>query len=145
MWLAIQHELPAGLLRSRRAGTKKSGNHLVIPGKSWDTSRNLNSGRNTQLDGWRAFAVLGVMWPHWAPPAWRGGIPFEIGLFYFLTLTGFLITRILLKRLKSHISVTKNLHTFELPRKMHIPAPSANTNAPCTPSSPLTYPNIGVS
>lgn len=69
----------------------------MIPGKSWDTSRNLNSGRNTQLDGWRAFAVLGVMWPHWAPPAWRGGIPFEIGLFYFLTLTGFLITRILLR------------------------------------------------
>lgn len=33
---------------------------------------------------------------HWAPAAWRGPIPFEIGLFFFLTLTGFLITRILL-------------------------------------------------
>jgi peptidoglycan/LPS O-acetylase OafA/YrhL len=53
--------------------------------------------RNTQLDGWRAFAVLGVMWLHWAPPEWRGWFPFEIGLFFFLTLTGFLITRILLK------------------------------------------------
>jgi len=52
--------------------------------------------RNTQLDGWRAFAVLGVMWLHWTPPAWRGPVPFEIGLFFFLTLTGFLITRILL-------------------------------------------------
>ena len=53
--------------------------------------------RNTQLDGWRAFAVVGVMWLHWAPPEWRGSIPFEIGLFFFLTLTGFLITRILLR------------------------------------------------
>jgi peptidoglycan/LPS O-acetylase OafA/YrhL len=53
--------------------------------------------RNTQLDGWRAFAVAGVMWHHWAPKAWRGAFPFEIGLFFFLTLTGFLITRILLR------------------------------------------------
>lgn len=53
--------------------------------------------RNTQIDGWRAFAVLGVMWLHWAPREWRGVFPFEIGLFFFLTLTGFLITRILLK------------------------------------------------
>ncbi len=53
--------------------------------------------RNTQLDGWRAFAVAGVMWHHWTPPAWRGPFPFELGLFYFLTLTGFLITRILLR------------------------------------------------
>jgi peptidoglycan/LPS O-acetylase OafA/YrhL len=36
------------------------------------------------------------MWLHWAPYEWRGKVPFEIGLFYFLTLTGFLITRILL-------------------------------------------------
>lgn len=53
--------------------------------------------RNTQLDGWRAFAVVGVMWHHWAPRGWRGPFPFEIGLFFFLTLTGFLITRILLR------------------------------------------------
>lgn len=37
------------------------------------------------------------MWHHWAPPEWRGPFPFEIGLFFFLTLTGFLITRILLR------------------------------------------------
>lgn len=57
----------------------------------------MSTARNHQLDGWRAFAVLGVMWLHWAIPKWRGGIPFEIGLYFFLTLTGFLITRILLK------------------------------------------------
>ena len=37
------------------------------------------------------------MWHHWAPKEWRGPLPFEIGLFFFLTLTGFLITRILLR------------------------------------------------
>ena len=41
--------------------------------------------------------MIGVMWHHWAPKAWRGPFPFEIGLFFFLTLTGFLITRILLR------------------------------------------------
>lgn len=60
-------------------------------------SAHLAATRNTQLDGWRAFAVAGVMWHHWAPAAWRGPFPFEIGLFFFLTLTGFLITRILLR------------------------------------------------
>jgi peptidoglycan/LPS O-acetylase OafA/YrhL len=57
----------------------------------------LSATRNTQLDGWRAFAVLGVMCQHWLPPKWHGPFPFEIGLFFFLTLTGFLITRILLR------------------------------------------------
>ena len=37
------------------------------------------------------------MWLHWAPREWRGALPFEIGLYFFLTLTGFLITRILLR------------------------------------------------
>lgn len=37
------------------------------------------------------------MWLHWSPRDWRGHFPFEIGLFFFLTLTGFLITRILLR------------------------------------------------
>ena len=37
------------------------------------------------------------MFHHWTPPGWRGPFPFEIGLFFFLTLTGFLITRILLR------------------------------------------------
>jgi peptidoglycan/LPS O-acetylase OafA/YrhL len=53
--------------------------------------------RNQQLDGWRAFAVVGVMWVHWSPRPWHNSLPFELGLFYFLTLTGFLLTRILLR------------------------------------------------
>ena len=63
----------------------------------WEISVALENKRNTQLDGWRTFAVAGVMWLHWTPTSWHLGFPFEIGLFYFLTLTGFLITRILLR------------------------------------------------
>jgi peptidoglycan/LPS O-acetylase OafA/YrhL len=61
------------------------------------TQQGVAGTRNTQLDGLRAFAVLGVMVHHWVPASWRGPLPFEIGLFFFLTLTGFLITRILLR------------------------------------------------
>ncbi|RYD47627.1 MAG: acyltransferase, partial [Verrucomicrobiaceae bacterium] len=37
------------------------------------------------------------MCQHWIPSKYHGPFPFEIGLFFFLTLTGFLITRILLR------------------------------------------------
>lgn len=53
--------------------------------------------RNTQLDGWRAFGVLGVMWLHWIPDAWETPLPFETGLYFFLTLTGFFVTRVVLR------------------------------------------------
>ena len=55
------------------------------------------SGRATQLDGWRGVAMIGVVWFHWAPKAWKGEYPFEIGLFFFFTLTGYLITRGLMR------------------------------------------------
>jgi peptidoglycan/LPS O-acetylase OafA/YrhL len=57
----------------------------------------LSAPRNTQLDGWRALAVFGVMGQHWAPPGWRGSFPFEIGLYFFFILSGYLITRGLLR------------------------------------------------
>lgn len=38
-----------------------------------------------------------MIWLHWTPYSWRGPLPFEIGLYFFLTLTGFLITRVLLR------------------------------------------------
>ena len=41
--------------------------------------------------------MLGVLWLHWTPDAWRGHTPFAAGLFFLLCLTGFLITRILLR------------------------------------------------
>lgn len=53
--------------------------------------------RATQIDGLRAFAMIGVACVHWIPKAWRGALPLEIGLYFFLALTGFLITGALLR------------------------------------------------
>ena len=53
--------------------------------------------RNLTLDGWRAIGVVGVMWLHWAPREWRGAFPFEMGLYFFLVLTGFFVTRLCLR------------------------------------------------
>lgn len=53
-----------------------------------------------QLDGVRAIAVMLVLWFHFTPNAYRitGGPPWgAIGVGLFFTLSGFLITRILLK------------------------------------------------
>ena len=55
------------------------------------------AGRATQIDGLRAFAMLGVACVHWLPRELRGPFPFELGLFYFLVLTGYLITGALLR------------------------------------------------
>lgn len=52
--------------------------------------------RIAQLDGLRGLAFLGVAWVHWGPDAWRGPLPWEIGLFLFFVLSGFLVTRNLL-------------------------------------------------
>ena len=41
--------------------------------------------------------MIGVACVHWLPRAWREPFPFEIGLFFFLTLSGCLITTVLLK------------------------------------------------
>ncbi|MGC4013050.1 MAG: acyltransferase [Luteolibacter sp.] len=53
--------------------------------------------RATQIDGLRAFAMLGVACVHWLPRELRGPVPFELGLFFFLVLTGYLITGVLLR------------------------------------------------
>ncbi len=54
------------------------------------------------------------MWLHWVPANWRGPLPFEIGLFFFLTLTGFLITRILLheRTAAGHLGGTWRVKTY---------------------------------
>jgi len=55
------------------------------------------NGRATQLDGLRAVAILAICWDHWCPHAWPRIFPFEVFLFFFLVLTGFLITGSLLR------------------------------------------------
>ena len=53
--------------------------------------------RAIQLDGLRALAMLGICWDHWVPEAWNLGLPYEVGLYLFLVLTGYLITGTLLR------------------------------------------------
>jgi peptidoglycan/LPS O-acetylase OafA/YrhL len=48
-----------------------------------------------QLDGLRAVAVAAVAWSHWERD-WQYGFPFGVGVHLFYTLSGFLITGILL-------------------------------------------------
>ena len=50
-----------------------------------------------QLDGLRAIAMMAICWDHWCPAGWPRLFPFEIFLFFFLVLTGYLITGSLLR------------------------------------------------
>lgn len=52
------------------------------------------------LDGWRALSILLVLFAHWAPAprAWElNGLAGAAGMAIFFTLSGFLITRLLIK------------------------------------------------
>jgi peptidoglycan/LPS O-acetylase OafA/YrhL len=53
--------------------------------------------RARQLDGARAIAMMAICWDHWRPTNWPRLFPFEVFLFLFLVLTGYLITGSLLR------------------------------------------------
>jgi peptidoglycan/LPS O-acetylase OafA/YrhL len=55
------------------------------------------NGRAVQLDGVRAIAMMAICWDHWCPASWPRVFPFEVFLFLFLVLTGYLITGSLLR------------------------------------------------
>jgi peptidoglycan/LPS O-acetylase OafA/YrhL len=55
------------------------------------------NGRAAQLDGLRAIAMLAICWDHWRPATWSRLFPFEVFLFFFLVMTGYLITGSLLR------------------------------------------------
>lgn len=55
------------------------------------------NGRAVQLDGLRAVAILAICWDHWRPSASSRWFPFEVFLFFFLVMTGYLITGSLLR------------------------------------------------
>lgn len=55
------------------------------------------SGRAVQLDGLRAIAMMAIAWDHWTHDVWPKVLPYEIFLFLFLVLTGYLITGSLLR------------------------------------------------
>ncbi len=50
-----------------------------------------------QLDGLRALCLLSIIVHHWTVKAFHIPFPFEIGAFVFFALSGYLITRILLR------------------------------------------------
>jgi peptidoglycan/LPS O-acetylase OafA/YrhL len=59
-------------------------------------NRRVNS-RAVQLDGLRGLAMVAIAWDHWLPRGWFRIFPFEVFLFFFLVLTGYLITGSLLR------------------------------------------------
>lgn len=81
-----------------------------------------------QLDGLRAIAMLAICWDHWCPAGWPRVFPFEIFLFLFLVLTGYLITGSLLRerdRSEAHGGAWKweALKNYQLRRGLRILAP----------------------
>jgi len=85
-------------------------------------------GRAAQLDGLRAIAMIAIAWDHWCPPGWPRIFPFEIFLFFFLVLTGYLITGSLLReRDRSEARggpwKLEALKTYQIRRGLRILAP----------------------
>lgn len=86
------------------------------------------SGRAVQLDGLRAIAMIAICWDHWRPVGWSRMFPFEIFLFFFLVLTGYLITGSLLRerdRNDAHGGPWKlqALKTYQIRRGLRILVP----------------------
>lgn len=84
--------------------------------------------RAVQLDGLRAIAMMAIAWDHWCPRTWPRVFPFELFLFFFLVLTGYLITGSLLRerdRAEARGGAWKAaaLKTYQLRRGLRILAP----------------------
>ena len=85
-------------------------------------------GRFLQLDGLRAVAMLAICWDHWRPPGWPRIFPFEVFLFFFIVMTGYLITGSLLReRDRGEAGGTawrmEALKTYQIRRGLRILAP----------------------
>lgn len=78
--------------------------------------------RMPQLDGLRAFAVVGVAVSHWTPNFLVGIVPWGTGVQLFFVLSGFLITEILLRSRPdvSGASLRHALRTFYIRRALRI-------------------------
>lgn len=75
--------------------------------------------RMPQLDALRAFAVMGVMWYHWAPEYYFG-LPWASGVSLFFVLSGFLITGILFDARYRHENRWWSLRQFYARRILRI-------------------------
>lgn len=81
-----------------------------------------------QLDGLRAVAMIAIAWDHWTHDVWKKVFPYEVFLFLFLVLTGYLITGSLLReRDRGEASgrrwKLKSLKTYQIRRGLRILAP----------------------
>jgi peptidoglycan/LPS O-acetylase OafA/YrhL len=90
--------------------------------------KRLVNGRAVQLDGVRAIAMMAICWDHWCPAGWPRVFPFEVFLFLFLVLTGYLITGSLLReRDRSEARggswKANALKTYQIRRGLRILAP----------------------
>lgn len=86
------------------------------------------NGRAVQLDGLRAIAMLAICWDHWCPQSWPRIFPFEVFLFFFLVLTGYLVTGSLLRErdraeARGGRWKTAALKNYQLRRGLRILAP----------------------
>jgi peptidoglycan/LPS O-acetylase OafA/YrhL len=76
----------------------------------------------------RAVAMVAICWDHWRPSTWPRVFPFEVFLFFFLVLTGYLITGALLRerdRSEARGGSWKReaLKTYQIRRGLRILAP----------------------
>jgi peptidoglycan/LPS O-acetylase OafA/YrhL len=86
------------------------------------------NGRAAQLDGLRAVAMLAICWDHWRPEVWARWFPYEIFLFFFLVMTGYLITGSLLRERERSDGAgkpwrTRALRVYHIRRGLRILAP----------------------
>lgn len=84
--------------------------------------------RAVQLDGIRGLAMAAICWDHWCPAGWPRVFPFEIFLFFFLVMTGFLITGSLLRERDRGEAAgipwrASALKTYQVRRSLRILAP----------------------
>lgn len=81
----------------------------------------------SQLDGLRAVAILAICWDHWVPYGVRL-FPYEVFLYFFLVMTGFLITGSLIRQRERHEPTgqpwrAKALRAYHVSRGLRILAP----------------------
>ncbi len=72
--------------------------------------------------------MIAICWDHWCPQSWPRVFPFEIFLFFFLVLTGYLITGSLLRERDRKEAIggrwkLESLKTYQIRRGLRILAP----------------------
>ncbi len=72
--------------------------------------------------------MMAICWDHWRPREWPRVFPFEVCLFFFLVMTGYLITGSLLRQRdrneeKGEAWIGKAMKTYQIRRGLRILAP----------------------